>query len=139
MLDPASFVSAAAQRLPDQVNDTRSGLATSESLPATRVNGPSEFEVHLSSVINSQEGRESQPPPTISTRAEADSAAIAQIKLDAYLMQNVVEQILPPETSGLFGDGTAGELWRSLLVEQLARVVVSDDRIMLIQNWSRSK
>lgn len=42
--------------------------------------------------------------------------------LEAFFLQGVVETILPKGDS-LFGGGTAGDVWRSMLAEQLAKEV----------------
>jgi hypothetical protein len=41
--------------------------------------------------------------------------------LEELVLQRLVEAMLPKEDSGVFGSGTAGDVWRSMLSEQLAK------------------
>lgn len=43
--------------------------------------------------------------------------------VEQLLLQRLVETMLPKEDSGVFGGGTAAEVWRSMLAEQLAKQV----------------
>ncbi|AMA61134.1 rod-binding protein [Bradyrhizobium sp. CCGE-LA001] len=40
-------------------------------------------------------------------------------KFEAYILQTFVEAMLPKESEEVFGKGTAGGLWKSMLAEQL--------------------
>jgi flagellar protein FlgJ len=40
-------------------------------------------------------------------------------KFEAFVLQVFVENMLPKQTEQLFGKGTAGSVWRSMLAEQL--------------------
>ncbi|MCC8938243.1 hypothetical protein CI1B_12170 [Bradyrhizobium ivorense] len=40
-------------------------------------------------------------------------------KFEAFVLQVFVETMLPQQTQELFGKGTAGNVWRSMLAEQL--------------------
>jgi Rod binding domain-containing protein len=41
-------------------------------------------------------------------------------KFEAYLMQTFIESMLPKSNANLYGSGTAGEIWRSMLAEHIA-------------------
>ncbi len=44
--------------------------------------------------------------------------AKAKVDLEAMTLNSFVGQMLPKDSSALFGQGTAGEIWRSMLSEQ---------------------
>lgn len=52
--------------------------------------------------------------------------AAAYERFEAFVLQTFVESMLPQKGEGLYGAGTAGEIWKSMLAEslgaQLARV-----------------
>lgn len=41
-------------------------------------------------------------------------------KFEAFFLQTFVDSILPKNSAAVFGEGTAGEVWRSMLAEQIA-------------------
>ena len=45
----------------------------------------------------------------------------AQVDFEATLLNNFVSEILPKDAPGVFGQGTAGDVWRSMLGDQIAR------------------
>jgi hypothetical protein len=49
--------------------------------------------------------------------------------LEALLLQNLVDNMLPKDATDYFGTGSAGEIWRSMLAEQLGKRL--SDRIDL--------
>jgi flagellar protein FlgJ len=50
----------------------------------------------------------------------SDSQAKAHEKFEAFFLQNAVESMLPKNAENVFGAGTAGDIWRSMLAEQIA-------------------
>jgi flagellar protein FlgJ len=54
-------------------------------------------------------------------RLEARTEAVKG--LEQLVLQKLVESMLPKETSTLFGHGTAGGMWRSMLAQQLAEKI----------------
>lgn len=49
-----------------------------------------------------------------------DARTKAYKGLEQLILQNLVENMLPKDASGVFGHGTAADIWRSMLAEQLA-------------------
>jgi peptidoglycan hydrolase FlgJ len=49
-----------------------------------------------------------------------DSQAKALEKFEAFFVQTAVESMLPKNAENVFGSGTAGDIWRSMLAEQIA-------------------
>ena len=50
---------------------------------------------------------------------EPASAADVYRKFEAFVLQVFVETMLPQDAQDVFGKGTAGNIWRSMLAEQL--------------------
>lgn len=46
-------------------------------------------------------------------------AAVAAQKFEAYILQSWLELLLPKVEGGTFGSGGAGNIWRSMMAEQL--------------------
>lgn len=67
-------------------------------------------------------------PVTAETPAAAQparpSATIAKkpepgVQFEAFFLQSFIQSIMPQESSEVFGEGTAGEVWKSMLAEKL--------------------
>lgn len=44
-------------------------------------------------------------------------------KFEAMVLQNFVQSMLPADTEAIFGKGTAGEVWKSMMAQQLANMI----------------
>lgn len=107
--DPARSAAATARLARIAKGEQVSSPGFAEVAEAERV-GP--LESHMSSVAAPDVGMR-----TIQ-RAGARSQAIKGV--EQLVLQKLVEAMLPKETGVLFGRGTAGDMWRSMLAEQLA-------------------
>jgi len=56
---------------------------------------------------------------TPSASETGNPAVDAFRKFEALILQTFIEALLPKEDSGLYGQGTAGGLWRSMMAEQV--------------------
>jgi peptidoglycan hydrolase FlgJ len=63
--------------------------------------------------------------PARANRIEQDPAAAAAKKFEAFVLQSWLEVLLPKEESGAFGSGGAGNVWRSMMAEQLGAQIAS--------------
>jgi len=52
-------------------------------------------------------------------RPAKSQAAVAAEKFEAYILQSWLEVLLPKVEGGSFGSGGAGNIWRSMMAEQL--------------------
>ena len=74
------------------------------------------------------------------TAPTADSSATAQasssrpaaktatkpgplVQFEAFVLQSFIQSIMPQESTAVFGEGTAGEVWKSMLAEKIAMQV----------------
>ncbi len=60
-----------------------------------------------------------------------DPAARAKVEFEAMALNSFVGEMLPKESSAFFGQGTAGEVWRSMLSEQIARQIAKSGALGL--------
>ncbi len=55
--------------------------------------------------------------------AASDKAAKAQVDFEAVLLNGFVKEMLPKDASATFGQGLAGDMWKSMLADQVSRQV----------------
>lgn len=63
--------------------------------------------------------------------ADADSGKDAGTKLEAALLTTLVQEMMPKDNGGLYGSGTAGEVWRDMHVQQIAEAAAKDGVLSL--------
>jgi len=52
-----------------------------------------------------------------------DAASRVKVEFDAMLINSFVGEMLPKDADAVFGQGTAGDIWRSMLSEQIAQQI----------------
>src|SRR5262245_51584014 len=57
---------------------------------------------------------------------KASSSTDVYRKFEAFVLQVFVDTMLPKETQEIFGKGTAGSVWRSMLAEQLGNQLAQE-------------
>jgi Rod binding domain-containing protein len=67
-------------------------------------------------VTEAQSGVVNGPPVQVIKKPAADDV---YRKFEAFILQTFVETMLPKNSEELFGKGTAGGVWKSMLAEQL--------------------
>lgn len=67
-------------------------------------------------VFESQSGAANGPPVQV---IKAPASGEVYRKFEAFILQTFVETMLPKESEEVFGKGTAGGVWKSMLAEQL--------------------
>ena len=55
--------------------------------------------------------------------AASDKAAKAQVDFEAVLLNGFVNEMLPKDASATFGQGLAGDMWKSMLADQVSRQI----------------
>lgn len=64
-------------------------------------------------------GQAAKPPQGAAAKRTPD----AYTKFEAFLVQTFVESMLPSDAPNVFGSGTAGKIWKSMLAEHLANEI----------------
>lgn len=62
----------------------------------------------------------------------ADRRRASRRSFEAFAMQTFIDAMLPDETVKLFGTGSAGKMWKSMLAEQLAGQITASGRLRLV-------
>jgi peptidoglycan hydrolase FlgJ len=52
-----------------------------------------------------------------------DAASRVKVEFEAMLLNSFVGEMLPKNAGSVFGEGTAGDIWRSMMSEQIARQI----------------
>lgn len=60
---------------------------------------------------------------------QAQSAGDAFGKLEAFVLQTFIQSMLPKNAEHVFGKGTAGEIWKSMLAEKLGNEIAKSGQI----------
>ena len=66
-----------------------------------------------------------------SAAAEAADEKAAKVKtgFEAVMLNSFVSEMLPKETSSVFGQGLAGDMWKSMLADQVSRQMAKSDTL----------
>ena len=56
---------------------------------------------------------------------KVDGTPEAFARFEAMVLQTFIQSMLPQDTDSVYGEGMAGEMWQSLLAEQLGEVMAS--------------
>lgn len=75
---------------------------------------------------------------TVDTPA-ADSATKAYKEFEAFLLQSFIESILPKDSAGFFGGGTAGEFWKSMFAEHVGRELAQSSALGIAEQIADHK
>ena len=55
--------------------------------------------------------------------ADDQKAARTQVEFEASILKTFVDSILPKDEADVYGQGTAGDIWKSMLADQIARQI----------------
>ncbi|MDE3175889.1 MAG: rod-binding protein [Pseudomonadota bacterium] len=66
------------------------------------------------------------PPPPAAPVSRAKTAAT---KLESVILSQFVQEMLPKDAQSVFGQGYAGDMWRSMLAERVADQMAASGRI----------
>lgn len=58
-------------------------------------------------------------------------AGTAEQKFEAYILQNFLEAMLPKNNDAVYGAGLAGDMWKSMLAEEISSTVAANGRLGL--------
>ncbi|WP_367718135.1 rod-binding protein [Nitratireductor sp. GISD-1A_MAKvit] len=71
------------------------------------------------------------------SRSDANPPSEVEKKFEAMVLQNFMQSLLPEETSAVYGEGLAGEMWRSMLAQQLSETLAEKGGIGIARNVLR--
>jgi Rod binding domain-containing protein len=65
----------------------------------------------------------------MSAAAAPSRAGSAQTKLESVILSEFLGEMLPKDTPSAFGQGYAGDMWRSMLAERVADQIAASGRL----------
>ena len=116
--------------------DPAKSQAVAEKLTQLRPSRPADFDTAMVDPASTARGNGTQsasvtpamlaqrPAPRIDT-AGRGTVAPAFRKFEAFVLQTFIETMLPRDSTVNFGKGIAGDVWRSMLAEQLGSAVAN--------------
>jgi peptidoglycan hydrolase FlgJ len=117
---------------------------TRATLAAQRLNalaGSNASPTDFVASLNQAAGAASAPPVVpgaANARSYLTAAAGGANKLDqaktqfeAMMLNSFVSEMLPKDTSSVFGQGTAGDMWRSMLADQVSTQIAKSGKLGL--------
>lgn len=69
---------------------------------------------------------------------DASTPAAPYRKFEAFVLQTFIEAMLPKKSEAAFGEGTAGQIWKSFLAEALAREMSASGGVGIAAQLSRT-
>ncbi|WP_299938010.1 rod-binding protein [uncultured Nitratireductor sp.] len=75
--------------------------------------------------------------PVGAIRTDASAPSDVEKKFEAMVLQNFMQSLLPEETSSVYGEGLAGEMWRSMLAQQLSESLAEQGGLGIARNVLR--
>jgi peptidoglycan hydrolase FlgJ len=77
--------------------------------------------------------------PTTPVIRQSDSSGGTYRKFEAFVLQMFVESMLPKDAEQVFGKGTAGNVWRSMMAEQIGNEMARGKGIGIAQQLAKSR
>jgi peptidoglycan hydrolase FlgJ len=116
--DPATQRAATAKL--DALKSSDAGFAaTMEASKAAATARAAAADQSAAKAAPSVPGSPDTPAPAPVQVIKASSPTDVYRKFEAFVLQVFVETMLPKQSEDLFGKGTAGTVWRSMMAEQL--------------------
>ncbi|TPW26911.1 rod-binding protein [Pararhizobium mangrovi] len=122
--DPVS-VREASERL-------ATGTTKAPASPAATLQASQAFESHFDR--NASAGHAANA----GTAAGETATPPAYRKFEAMVLQSFIKEMLPSDSSDVYGKGTAGNIWKSMMAQQVASVVADRGGIGIADKLSQS-
>lgn len=95
--------------------DTGAAWATAVQRAAANTSQPPKFLSPSAAMATLASGTQNA-----ASAASADGKKNPYVQFEAMLLQNMIESMLPENAEAVFGSGTAGSIWKSMLAEKIA-------------------
>lgn len=80
-----------------------------------------------------------EPVPTTPVIRQAEGSHGVYRKFEAFVLQMFVESMLPKDAEQVFGKGSAGNIWRSMMAEQIGNEMAKGKGIGIAQQLAKSR
>jgi hypothetical protein len=128
--DPQRYRAAAErlQRLSSMAADGVGPQAPSQGA-ASPVASPSLSPGLASETVDIPRSRAVSARRAVTSPKQLHGTSDAFAQLEAFILQHFIQSMLPKNASTVFGKGTAGEIWKSMLAEKLGGEVAKSGHI----------
>jgi peptidoglycan hydrolase FlgJ len=79
------------------------------------------------------------PVPTTPVIRQSEGSYGVYRKFEAFVLQMFVESMLPKDAEQVFGKGSAGNIWRSMMAEQIGNEMAKGKGIGIAQQLAKSR
>ncbi|OYU87399.1 MAG: hypothetical protein CFE29_23575 [Bradyrhizobiaceae bacterium PARB1] len=79
------------------------------------------------------------PVPTTPVIRQSEGSYGVYRKFEAFVLQMFVEEMLPKNAEQVFGKGSAGNIWRSMMAEQIGNEMAKGKGIGIAQQLAKSR
>jgi peptidoglycan hydrolase FlgJ len=79
------------------------------------------------------------PVPTTPMIRQTEGSHGVYRKFEAFVLQMFVEAMLPKDAEQVFGKGSAGNIWRSMMAEQIGNEMAKGKGIGIAQQLAKSR
>lgn len=84
--------------------------------------------------------RDTAVPSERATVAEPAQAKRAGVEFEAMFLRQFLEIVMPKDDSGgVYGGGTGGSMWRSMLADNIAKAVAEDSPLGLAEKVTQAE
>ncbi len=80
-------------------------------------------------VTNGPSGADARARFSATAEAADEKAAKVKTGFEAVMLNSFVSEMLPKDTSSVFGQGLAGDMWKSMLADQVSRQMAKTDAL----------
>ena len=126
------------QEVMNAADPSRAGLAAERLAALGQTSGAKgDFAADLvrasvsSGPSTASEGLSNARAALASSAAASGPASRAKLEFETMLTNAFVQEILPKDTSGVYGQGYAGDMWRSMLSDQVSRQIAKSGALGL--------
>jgi peptidoglycan hydrolase FlgJ len=103
-----------------------------------------EFTAALKSEFNAGHAQPASMPadtsvPTTPVIRQSEGSYGVYRKFEAFVLQMFVEAMLPKDAEQVFGKGSAGNIWRSMMAEQIGNEMAKGKGIGIAQQLAKSR
>ena len=112
--------------------DPTRASAVRDKLAALSTGGPEAgdgFQAALGAAAGAATRPTPRPSAMVSSQGPLSPAKKAQRMLESAFLSQFIEEMLPKDTPSAFGEGYAGEMWRSMLAQRIADQVAASGRL----------
>jgi peptidoglycan hydrolase FlgJ len=118
------------QEVMSAADPSRASLAAERLATLGQTSAKGDFVAHLAKTETASKATDTTADGLASARDSLASlgemsgkAAKAKVEFEAMLLNSFVGELLPKDAGDVFGKGQAGEMWRSMLSEQVSRQI----------------